>query len=145
MNYESLMWIAIFAVCLIVEAITTGLTSIWGCSGAAVAFILALASAPLYMQIVAFLFVTLVFACTTRKIARKHMEQNIVKTNAEALIGTHVFVTEEINNGKETGHVKINGIPWLAASTTGEVIPPETEVIITEISGCRVFVVPAER
>ena len=52
MNWEIVTWLIIFAVCLIVEIISLGLTTIWACGGALVAMIIAFFGGSLPLQIV---------------------------------------------------------------------------------------------
>ena len=97
MNWEIVTWLIIFAVCLIVEIISLGLTTIWACGGALVAMIIAFFGGSLPLQIVVFLVVTTILFFTTRPIAKKHLDNKLVKTNVESLIGKHVIVSDDID------------------------------------------------
>ena len=140
MNWEIATWLIIFAVCLIAEIISLGLTTIWACGGALVAMIIAFFSGSLPLQIVAFLVVTTILFFTTRPIAKKHLDYLLVKTNVESLIGKHVIVSADIDNLKSTGQVLINGVEWTARSKHGDTIETGTEVVIDEISGVKAIV-----
>ena len=70
--------------------------SIWACGGALVAMIIAFFSGPLPLQIVAFLVVTTILFFTTRPLAKKHLDNQLVKTHVESLIGKHVIVSADI-------------------------------------------------
>ncbi len=48
--------------------------------------------------------------------------KNKIKTNQDALIGKSGIVTQQINNKKNTGRVKIDGDDWKAKSTNDEII-----------------------
>ena len=122
MNWEIATWLIIFAVCLIAEIISLGLTTIWACGGALVAMIIA------------------ILFFTTRPIAKKHLDNQLVKTNVESLIGKHVIVSADIDNLKSTGQVLINGVEWTARSKHGDTIETGTEVVIDEISGVKAIV-----
>ena len=132
MNWEIATWLIIFAVCLIAEIISLGLTTIWACGGALVAMIIAFFSGSLPLQIVAFLVVTTILFFTTRPIAKKHLDNQLVKTNVESLIGKHVIVSADIDNLKSTGQV--------LRSKHGDTIETGTEVVIDEISGVKAIV-----
>jgi membrane protein implicated in regulation of membrane protease activity len=140
MNWEIATWLIIFAVCLIAEMISLGLTTIWFCGGALVALIIALFGGPIPLQIIVFLIVSLVLLFTTRPIARKHFDNKRTKTNVESLVGTHVIVTSTIDNLKFTGQVTIGGIEWTARSKNGDVIEEGAEVVIEEIAGVKAIV-----
>lgn len=77
---------------------------------------------------------------TTRPIAKKHLDNKLVKTNVESLIGKHVIVSADIDNLKSTGQVMINGVEWTARSKHGDTIETGTEVVIDEISGVKAIV-----
>ena len=140
MNWEIVTWLIIFAVCLIVEIISLGLTTIWACGGALVAMIIAFFGGSLPLQIVVFLVVTTILFFTTR-----HLDNKLVKTNVESLIGKHVIVSDDIDNLKSKGQVMINGVEWTARSKSNNIIPTGTEVVICEISGVKAIVEQADR
>ncbi len=140
MNWEIATWLIIFAVCLIAEIISLGLTTIWACGGAIAALIVAFFSGSLSLQIVVFLIVTFILFFTTRPIARKHLDNKLVKTNVESLIGKHVIVSADIDNLKSTGQVMINGVEWTARSKNNDIIEAGTEVVVDEISGVKAIV-----
>ena len=87
-----------------------------------------------------FLLSPLFFFFTTRPIAKKHLDNQLVKTNVESLIGKHVIVSADIDNLKSTGQVLINGVEWTARSKHGDTIETGTEVVIDEISGVKAIV-----
>ena len=109
--------------------------------GAFVAAIAAACGANLVIQIILFVVVSVVLLFLTRPIAVKHLNANTEKTNAEALVGAKAVVLEEINNLKETGKAKVNGMEWTArAKSDDEIIPVDSMVTITEISGVKLIV-----
>ena len=75
-----------------------------------------------------------------KTIAKKHLDNQLVKTNVESLIGKHVIVSADIDNLKSTGQVLINGVEWTARSKHGDTIETGTEVVIDEISGVKAIV-----
>lgn len=143
MNWEIATWLIIFAACLIIEIITLGLTTIWACGGALIAMIIAFFSGSMALQVVAFLVVTTILFFTTRPLAKKHMDNRLVKTNVDSLIGKHVIVSADIDNLKSQGQVMIGGVEWTARSKDGSPIESGTEVVIDEISGVKAIVTRA--
>jgi hypothetical protein len=139
---QLIIWSLIFAICLIIEIITLGLTTIWFAGGALVAAISVFFDAAFVIQVLIFAIVSLVLLITTRPIALKHFNlSNMAKTNVESLIGKQVIVTETIDNLKSTGQVKANGLEWTARSANEtDIIPAGTEVTIDSVSGVKLIV-----
>ena len=138
---ELICWLLLAAIFIVIEIITLGLTTIWFAGGAFVAAIAAACGANLVIQIILFVVVSVVLLFLTRPIAVKHLNANTEKTNAEALVGAKAVVLEEINNLKETGKAKVNGMEWTArAKSDDEIIPVDSMVTITEISGVKLIV-----
>lgn len=138
---EVICWLLLAAIFIVLEIISLGLTTIWFAGGAFIAAIAAACGANLAVQIVLFLVVSLVLLFVTRPIALAHLNANTEKTNAEALVGQKAVVLEEINNLKETGKAKINGMEWTARSSSdNEVIPTDSVVTIVDIRGVKLIV-----
>lgn len=125
----SIVWLVAMVALLIVEALVPGLVSIWFAIGALAALIAALLHAPLWLQIVWFLAVSVATLVLTRPLAQKFVNSRTQPTNADALIGHDCVVTEDIDNLAGTGAVKIGGKVWTARSedeaarfATGDVV-----------------------
>lgn len=138
---EPMMWLAVLAVLLLIEAITAGLTTIWFAGGALVAAIAAYCGAGAVLQFCLFVAISLVLLIFTRPIAVKYMNPDLEKTNADSLIGKKAVVIEEIDNLAQTGHVRIRDIEWMARTSDDHVkIPENTVVEIEEIHGVKLIV-----
>ncbi len=134
-------WLALAVALLIIEMMTQGLTTIWFAGGALAAFVLALLGAPVWAQIVVFLVVSLLLLVFTRPIAMKYYNNRLTKTNAESLVGQNAVVTEDIDNLKAAGRVKINGLDWKAQSVRDDVtISAGTNVTVKDIQGVKLIV-----
>ncbi len=143
MGWISLFWLALVIIFAIVEMLSMGLTSIWFAAGALVAGIAAICNAPIWLQFVLFVLVTAIALASTRKLAKKFLENKIEKTNAEGLIGKTSIVIETIDNAKETGKLMIGDIEWSArAVDETAVIEEGSKVIIREIKGVKCIVEP---
>ena len=110
----AVVWLIAMVVLLIVEAIVPGLVSIWFAIGALAALIAALLNAPLWLQVVWFLAVSVATLVLTRPLAQRYVNSRVQPTNADALIGRDCVVTEDIDNLAGTGAVKIGGKVWTA-------------------------------
>lgn len=138
---EVVCWLLLAAIFIVLEIISLGLTTIWFAGGAFVAAIAALCGANLIVQVVLFLVVAVVLLAVTRPWAVKHLDSKTEKTNAEALIGQKAVILEEINNIKESGRAKINGMEWTARASSDEVVIPEGYIArIVDIQGVKLIV-----
>ncbi len=110
------VWLVAMVVLLIVEGLVPGLVSIWFAIGALAALIAALLNAPLWLQMVWFLAVSVATLVLTRPLAQRYVNSRTQPTNADALIGKDCIVTEDIDNLAGSGAVKIGGKVWTARS-----------------------------
>ncbi|MGN0497322.1 MAG: NfeD family protein [Lachnospiraceae bacterium] len=134
-------WLLLAAIFIVIEIITLGLTTIWFAGGAFVAAIAAVAGVSLPIQVILFVVVSVALLILTRPLAVKHLDSKTEKTNAEGLVGQTAVVLSEINNLKETGQAKINGMEWTArAKNNEEVIPIDEAVRVVDIQGVKLIV-----
>lgn len=138
---EPMIWLAILAVCLVIEALTAGLTTIWFAGGALVAGIAAYLECGVVIQLLLFFVVSLALLIFTRPLAVRFMNKGVEKTNVATIVGKRAIVTEEINDLKGTGKVLIQDIDWLARSRQENVIIPREHVVeVKEIRGVTLIV-----
>lgn len=136
-----MLWLALLAVLLIIEAVTAGLTTIWFAGGALVAALVSYFGAGQLVQIFTFLIVSMLLLIFTRPLAVRYMNKSVSNTNVNSLIGRKAVVTQQIENLAQTGQVKINDIDWTARSMDDKIIIPEkTVVVIKEVKGVKLFV-----
>ena len=138
---EPIIWLGILAVLLIIEGLTTALTTIWFAGGALAAAIAAGFGAGIIPQLLLFFAVSLVLLFFTRPVALKLMNKNTEKTNVNSLPGKTAVVIQKIDNLAQTGQVRINDIEWLARTSDDNVTIPEgTVVVVKEVHGVRLIV-----
>ena len=140
-------WFALAVVLVVVELSTTQLVSIWLAASAAVTAVITAIFPALGVQwqILIFVFLSAVLLVSTRKLVKKFMKRTKdQETNLELYIDKVVAVTEEIDNIKDTGAVKMNGIIWSARSIDGSVIPKDEYVVVKKIQGNKVIVARKE-
>ncbi len=136
-----MLWLIIMITCLFIEAMTVSLVCIWFAGGALIALIAAALHAPLWLQVILFLLVSLVLLFFTRPIAVKYFNKDRIKTNAESLVGKQAIVTAQINNLKATGEATVNGQHWTARSAVDSVVITEGAVVeIKDIKGVKLIV-----
>ena len=130
------VWLAVFVVCIGLEAASMALTSIWFAGGALIACVLSIAGVNLYIQLA--VFVLLLYS--TRPLALRYINQKTVRTNVDALVGKKARVTAEIDNDEARGTAMVSGQEWTARSADGSRIPRDTMVQIQAVSGVKLIV-----
>ena len=139
-----IIWLVTMLVFLFVEAQSVTMVSLWFAAGALAALIAALCGAELWLQIVLFFAVSIALLASLRPLARKFFTPKITKTNVDSIVGQTGLVTAPIDNITAQGQVKLGAMEWTARSTSGEVIPVGTQVVVDKIEGVKVFVTPAK-
>lgn len=138
------IWFGLTVAFCALEAATVTLVSIWFAGGALAATIAALLGASWPLELVLFVGVSALLLACLRPLVRKYVTPKVTATNAQALVGQMVLVTESIDNLAAQGAVKVNGVVWTARSASGANIPAGTKVQIDRIEGVKLFVTPAE-
>lgn len=134
-------WLAMMILLLVVEALVPGLISIWFALGALAALISALFGAPVWLQVVWFIVVSVVSLVLTRPLARRYVNGSAVATNADMLIGKECVVTEEIDNVHGKGAVSVGGKEWTARMTQDGQTAAVGEVLrVQRIEGVKLIV-----
>ncbi len=116
------IWLAAMIILLVVEAMAPGLVSIWFAIGALAAMISSMFKAPIWLQLIWFIVVSIVSLLLTRPLAKKYVNSRAVPTNADMAVGQDCIVTEAIDNVLGTGAVTVGGKVWTArmAETDGK-------------------------
>lgn len=136
-----LFWVILLVALVVIEVATMGLTTIWFAGGALVASILAALHLPSYIQIAAFIVISVVLLMFTRPLAMRYFNKDRIKTNAESIVGKKAIVTGAIDNIKAQGQVTVSGMEWTARSVSDEVTIPEGSIVtIVAISGVKLIV-----
>ena len=135
------LWLVLLVVCLVIDIATMGLTTIWFAAGAVVATLLALVHAPFWLQLIAFLLVSIVMLIFTRPVAVKYFNRDRVRTNVESMIGKEAIVVYEVDNLQGLGRVIVGGQEWSARSTQNDIkIPVGAVGIVKAIEGVKLII-----
>lgn len=138
---ETMYWLIIFVVLLIIEICTMGLTTIWFAGGALVAFVMGIIGFGTTVQVIVFLIVSVLLLVMTRPIALKYFNKERQKTNAESLIGRQALVLEDVDTLHARGLVEVNGQEWSAKTDDPEgFIKKNVVVVIDGIQGVKLIV-----
>ncbi len=139
-------WLFVLAVLVVVEIITTGLTTVWCAVGAACAYCVRLLGGPLWLQTIVFVLVSVLLIVFLRPIALNHFNINREKTNINSLEGKKGKVTQLINNIEQTGKITIGDIEWSARTEDDDVIIDVGKIVeIVRIEGVKVIVKQTEK
>ena len=143
-NGVNMMWLVALVALMVLELSTVSLTCIWFALGALAALIASLCGAPIWLQVVWFLIVSVLALLATRPLVKKYINGKTTPTNADMLIGQTCVVMEPISNLSETGAVKIGGKVWTARSEDGSVFAPGEKVVAVRIEGVKLIVTSTE-
>lgn len=139
-----IVWIAVIVIFLVLEGVTTGLTSIWFALGGLAALIVSLFDAALWVQVVVFLAVSIIALVATKPMAKEFNEKRQT-TNADMSLGKDGIVEEKIDNLAGTGTVRMGGKLWTARSANDEMsIDTGVKVVVSRIEGVKLIVDKAE-
>lgn len=139
---ESIVWLVLMIVFLIVEACTVGIVSLWFAAGSVAAMLVALMGAPIWLQITVFILVSTILLLLMRPIVTKYLIPHTTPTNVDSVIGTQGYVTASIDNMEAVGQVKLGGKYWSARSSSGEPIAQGVLVQVDRVEGVKAFVTP---
>ena len=143
---ESIFWLALMIIMVVVEIATIGLTAIWFAGGAFVALLAHLLGLNMYVQIIVFIVVSAILMTFTRPWALKYFKPRLVRTNYETVVGENVCLTETVDNIKGTGTAVYKGQEWTArAYEAGKVFEAGTIVAVKEIRGVTLYVVESSQ
>ncbi len=137
-----IVWLVICVGCMIIEASSPQLTSIWFAAGAFCALIVSFIAPGLWwLQLIVFVTVSAAALALTRPLAKKLTSQKKERMNADRFIGEEAVVIQRIDNVSGEGQVKSKGVIWSARAEDDDMIIDEGEpVIIKRIEGVKVIV-----
>lgn len=136
------IWIIAVVVFLVLEAITSGLVTIWFAVGALAALLASMFGAPLWLQLIWFFAISIAAFAVTRPLAKKYLNSKTQPTNADMLIGKECIVTETIDNIAGTGAASVGGKVWTARCSEEHVIPAGAHATVLRIEGVKLIVNP---
>ena len=134
-------WLVLFVVLVLIELATLGLSTIWFAGGALVATLATVFNAPVWLQVVLFLAVSILLLYFTRPLAIKHFNRDRARTNVESYIGRDVIVVSEIDNLQGIGQVTLGGQEWTARTAQeGITLPVGAVGVVTAVDGVKLII-----
>lgn len=140
MDKMLILWIALGVVFFIIEIATSQIVTIWFAIGAIGAIFANVLNCSTIVQVIVFSVLALITLLVARPYLKKFTQTKVQPTNADMYIGAKAIVTEEIDNTKGTGQVKVKGAVWSAKSNDEEIILKDSVVIVDSISGVKLIV-----
>lgn len=137
---QEIVWLILLTVFILIEIVTWGLVTIWFAGGALLAFIAALITDSIPVQVIVFFAASFLLLFFTRPVAARYFNNKRTKTNVDSLVGGFCKVTEEIDNFNETGAVMLNGLIWTARSKDDTKLAVGTKVKVVRIEGVKAIV-----
>ncbi len=143
----ALLWMIAALIAVGAEIFTVDLTFGLIAVGAGSAAIVAAAGAPLWVQAIVGVGVSLAGIAFVRPVALKHLRKNnaLMLTGVDALPGSRAKALSEIT--KDDGRITLKGEIWSARldlDVTSEAVEDGTEVVVTRIDGATALVYPVD-
>lgn len=135
----TLVWLLMMITCVIIEASTVSLVSIWFAVGSLIAMIAASLEFSLTNQLLIFLVVSIISVAVTRPLSKKYLKTKTVHTNLDRIISKHALVTSTITADKR-GEVSVMAMMWSAKSFDNSTINEGEYCQILAIEGSHVVV-----
>lgn len=134
------LWLIVCGAFLITEVFTVGFLLFFPGVGAFFAFIAALFNLSFFTQIVIFAISTILMIIFVRPLVTKFFKiKQSTPMNSDSLIGKTGITLKDIE-GDKRGQIKVAGEIWSATCNEGEEIIKDTEVVVKEIKGVKLFV-----
>ena len=113
-QYMVWIWLFLFIMGIVIEAVTQDLVSIWFSVGGLVSMILSgFEFIPWYIETIVFVVVSLTAVICTRPLAKKLLSNALRSTNIDEYVGKQVKVLKDISKF-ENGEVRFNDVIYSA-------------------------------
>ena len=134
------LWIAAMVLFGIIEASTVNMVSVWFVGGSLAALIVQLLGGGFWLQLGVFLAVSAGLLACLRPFVKRFVSPKRTATNADMAIGREAYLTETVDNLRETGALKLDGKEWTVRSASGDILPKGTLVKIVNLQGVKLYV-----
>ncbi len=135
-----IIWLGLVIGCLVLEAMTSEVVSIYFSFGALVSMICAITGhVDFWPQIWVFIAISAITLATTRPIFLKYIKTNEVKTNVDALVGKRFKLIKEITSDSR-GEVNVNGVVWNVITNDNTSIEVDSTVEVLSLEGSKLIV-----
>ncbi len=128
-------WLGVLIACILIEAFTMALTTVWGGIAAIPLIFIARTGLPFKWQLLIFAVITVALIVFTRPFAVKKLGIGKNKTNVNTLVGEEVQVTKSITQFQHGEAKAKNGVIWSATSEDSSEITKGTICTIAAVEG----------
>ena len=138
-------WLALTFVLLVLELLMLDLLFLMLAAGGAAATTVALASGPVWLQVVLGSATALLMIGAVRPIALKHLKKGPPDqlTNIDRMAGMSAHILETTT--EETGLAEVDGETWTARAVAGEALEPGHSAVVDSVEGATVFLRPVHQ
>ena len=136
-----IIWLALFVVMLLVEAMGPALVSVWFAFGALIALIVSfIPEVAWWIEVIIFVVISIATLLALRPIIRRYVKRNRYNTNIDSFTGKRGYVIEDITYLKP-GAVKIGDVSWTAIPADKNETILENEIIeVVTVNGNKLIV-----
>ncbi|MEG0570173.1 MAG: NfeD family protein [Oscillospiraceae bacterium] len=136
-----LLWAILTVLLVIIEFATVSFVAIWFALGALIAFIVSFFVNSFALQLLVFVFVSLLFLLCTRRLVKKFLNKAYVATNIDSILGKTCIVLEKIDNTANVGRATAENLNWNARSRNDAItFEPGEIAVIVAIEGVKLIV-----
>lgn len=133
------LWLVIAAIAALIEIVSVSLITVWFVIGGIVAFFVGFFGAPLWIQLIVFLAVSLAMLALLRPVVLRYRKQGASFESTP--VGSAAIVVEEVGPGDRTGRVETpDHMTWTALSCNGSTIEVNTHVRVVEQDSIKLIV-----
>lgn len=134
-------WLIVLIICLIAEAVTVQLVTIWFAAGAVGALLAANFGLGIVAQLTVFVLLSVILLLPLRPLMRNVLHTDRSRTNADRILDQTAVVVQTIDNREGSGQIRLMGQIWTARSLhDNDCIPEGETVVVRSISGVKAMV-----
>jgi membrane protein implicated in regulation of membrane protease activity len=139
------IWLGVFVLALVIEAIGTDLVSIWFAAGALVALIVSLIPGVDWLvELIIFMVISIASLLCFRPLVHKYLRRDLINSNIDEMKGKKGLLVEKIDLLHQ-GVCKINDVRWTAIAQDDKTkIPAGSIVEVLAVSGNKLIVKKVE-
>lgn len=140
-QYLWIIWLSVFVLALIIEAVTSELVSVWFAAGALIPLILSfIPDVAWWIEVIVFVILSFAAFLFLRPLLKKLLKKERVETNIDEIIGKKGIMTIA-STELEAGEVKVNGVLWTAVNVNeNESLEKGSKVTVVAINGNKLIV-----
>ena len=142
-EYMWIIWLVIFVLALLIEAIGPEIVSVWFAGGAVVSLIISfIPGVDWWVQLIVFAVVSAALLVFIRPFLAKALKRETVNSNVDTMVGKKGVITSDVKETK-SGEVVIDGVTWTAIATKDDMaIGKDSLVKVMAVSGNKLIVMP---